>query len=162
MKDTQKQTTNKSVEIIHYSPEYAADFKRLNYEWIQEYFELEASDHISLDNPNEKIIQTGGHIFMARDNDEIVGTCALIKINDDTYELAKMAVTKTAGGKGIGKLLGQAVIAKARELKAKTICLESNTILEPAIKLYKKLGFQEVFEKPSLYERCNIQMELKL
>jgi len=47
---------------------------------------------------------------MARYNREIVGTCALIKTDDDTYELAKMAVTERARGKNIGWLLGQAVI----------------------------------------------------
>lgn len=150
------------IEIIDYSPEFHDDFKRLNYEWIEKYFKLEASDYQSLDHPDQKILQPGGHIFMARHNGKIVGTCALIKINDDTYELAKMAVAERTRGKGIGWLLGQAAIAKARELKAKTIYLESNTILEPAIKLYQKLGFRKVVGHPSPYERCNIQMELQL
>jgi len=44
-------------------------------------------------------LQPGGHILMARYNREIVGTCALIKTDDDTYELAKMAVTERARGK---------------------------------------------------------------
>jgi GNAT superfamily N-acetyltransferase len=99
---------------------------------------------------------------MARNNDEIVGTCALIKIDDNTYELAKMAVTEKARGKGIGWLLGQAVINKARNLEAKTVLIESNTVLEPAINLYQKLGFRKIVGQPSPYERCNIQMELKL
>lgn len=99
---------------------------------------------------------------MARHNDKIVGTCALIKLDDHRYELAKMAVTEKAKGKGIGWLLGQAAINKARELRAEAVFLESNTILEPAIKLYQKLGFQKIVGQPSPYQRCNIQMELKL
>lgn len=152
----------KSVEIIDYSPEFYDDFKRLNYEWIEKYFELEESDHQSLDHPDEKILKSGGHIFMAQYKSEIVGTCALIKLDDNTYELVKMAVAETAQGKGIGWLLGQAAINKARELKAETIFLESNTILKPAINLYQKLGFRKVVGQPSSYQRCNIQMELKL
>ena len=150
------------IEIIDYSPEFHHDFQQLNYEWIETYFKLEEADRQSLDCPDEKILKLGGHIYMARHNGEIVGTCALIKINKNTYELAKMAVTKRARGKGIGWLLGQAAIAKARELGAETIFLQSNTILEPAIKLYRKLGFQKIVGQPSAYERCNIQMELKL
>jgi len=150
------------IEIIDYSPKFHHDFKQLNYEWIEKYFKLEEADRQSLDCPEEKILKLGGHIYMARHNGEIVGTCALIKINKNTYELAKMAVTKRARGKGIGWLLGQAAIAKARELGAETIFLQSNTILEPAIKLYRKLGFQKIVGQPSAYERCNIQMELKL
>lgn len=157
-----KDREQQSVEIIDYAPEFHEDFKRLNYEWIEKYFELEAADHQSLDHPDEKILNPGGHIYLARQNGEIVGTCALIKLNEDTYELAKMAVTGRAQGRGIGWLLGQATIAKARELGAKTIHIESNTVLEPAIKLYQKLGFRKITGKPSPYARCNIQMELQL
>jgi DNA-binding MarR family transcriptional regulator/predicted GNAT family N-acyltransferase len=150
------------IEIVDYSPQFHEDFKRLNYEWIEKYFKLEESDHQSLNYPDDKILKPGGHIYIALSNDEVVGTCALVKIDDDTYELAKMAVTEKAQGKGIGWLLGHNIIQKARELGAKTIFLESNTVLEPAIKLYQKLGFQRVVRPPSPYERCNIQMELRL
>jgi DNA-binding MarR family transcriptional regulator/GNAT superfamily N-acetyltransferase len=152
----------KSVEIIDYLPEFHDDFKRLNYEWIEKYFQLEEADRHSLNHPDEKILKPGGQIFMARQSSEIVGTCALIKINDNTYELAKIAVAEKAKGRGIGWLLGQAAINKARELRAETVFLESNTILEPAINLYQKLGFRKVVGQPSSYQRCNIQMELKL
>ncbi|HEY9630015.1 MAG TPA: bifunctional helix-turn-helix transcriptional regulator/GNAT family N-acetyltransferase [Coleofasciculaceae cyanobacterium] len=157
-KDRERQHT----EIIDYAPEFHSDFKRLNCAWIEQYFKLEAADYQSLDHPDEKILHPGGHIYMAVNNGEVVGTCALIKIDNDTYELAKMTVAETARGKGIGWLLGQAAIQKARDLGAKAICLESNTVLEPAIKLYRKLGFQQIVGHPSPYERCNIQMELKL
>jgi DNA-binding MarR family transcriptional regulator len=162
VREKRKTRESQKVEIIDYSPEFHEAFKRLNYEWIEKYFKLEETDHQSLNKPDEKILQPGGHILMARYNGEIVGTCALIKINDDTYELAKMAVTELARGKNIGWMLGQAIINKARELGAKKVFLESNTILEPAINLYYKLGFQKVVGQPSPYERCNIQMELKL
>jgi GNAT superfamily N-acetyltransferase len=79
-----------------------------------------------------------------------------------TFELAKMAVTPKAKGRGIGFLLGSLVIEKAELLQAERIYLESNTLLAPAINLYKKLGFQKSEGVTSPYERCNIQMELKL
>jgi DNA-binding MarR family transcriptional regulator/N-acetylglutamate synthase-like GNAT family acetyltransferase len=157
-----KERERQSVEIVDYAPKFHDDFKRLNYAWIEQYFQLENADHQSLDHPDEKILQPGGHIYMALSDGEAVGTCALIKIDDDTYELAKMTVAETARGKGIGWLLGQAAINKARELGATKILLESNTVLEPAINLYKKLGFQRVVGQPSPYVRCNIQMELRL
>ena len=162
VREVRKDCDRHNIEIIDYSPEFQDDFKRLNYEWIEKYFKLEESDYESLNHPDKKILQPGGHIYLARYNDKIVGTCALIKVNNNTYELAKMAVTESARGKGIGWLLGQAAVTFARELGAKTIFLESNTILEPAIALHQKLGFQKVVRQPSLYKRCNIQMELKL
>lgn len=84
------------IEIIDYLPEFHEDFKRLNYEWIEQYFKLEEADLRSLERPDEKILKPGGHIYMARHNNKIVGTCALIRINKNTYELAKMAVTRAS------------------------------------------------------------------
>ena len=155
-----KQRESQEVQIIPYTDAHEDAFRRLNVAWISTYFVMEASDYAALDHPSKKIIEPGGSIFMAQWRGEIVGTCALIKLTDDIYELAKMAVTPAAQGKHIGWLLGQAVIAKARELGAKTLWLESNTLLEPAIRLYQKLGFQKIKGNPSAYQRSNIQMEL--
>ncbi|MBW4466454.1 MAG: helix-turn-helix domain-containing GNAT family N-acetyltransferase [Pegethrix bostrychoides GSE-TBD4-15B] len=162
VQSVRKARESQSVELVDYSPAFHEDFQRLNCEWIGEYFELEAADHQALHAPEQKILRPGGHIYIALINDEAVGTCALIKLDDDRYELAKMAVTAAARGKGIGWLLGQAIIQKARDLGAKRIFLESNTKLKPAINLYQKLGFRKVIRQPSPYERCNIQMELQL
>lgn len=73
-----------------------------------------------------------------------------------------MAVSPKAQGKHIGWLLGQAVVEKARELGAQSIYLESNTRLKPAIQLYQKMGFERVKGPTSPYQRCNIQMAIKL
>ena len=78
------------------------------------------------------------------------------------FEMAKMAVSPKAQGKNIGYLLGKKVIDEARASGASKIYLESNTILKPAISLYYKLGFQKISGRPTPYQRCNIQMELKL
>jgi ribosomal protein S18 acetylase RimI-like enzyme len=51
-------------------------------------------------------------------------------------------------------------IQKAMELKVEKLILYSNTILEPAIHLYKKYGFTEVVVSNSDYKRANIKMEL--
>jgi GNAT superfamily N-acetyltransferase len=123
---------------------------------------METADHKALDNPQKNIIAKGGHILVALYNNEPVGVCALIKMDNPVYEyeMAKMAVSPAAQGKNIGWLLGKAIIDKARSLGAKKLYLESNTILQPAINLYHKLGFQRVVGHASPYERCNIQMEL--
>ena len=137
-------------------------FRDLNLAWIERYFEVEEMDRVSLDEPDHHIIEPGGAILMAEHNGEIVGTCALIKMEEDRYELAKMAVSPAAHGKSIGWALGLAVIQRANELGATILFLESNTVLEPAIALYRKLGFKKVTGPPSPYSRANIQMELAL
>ena len=99
---------------------------------------------------------------MALYNKNPVGCCTLIRIDKHTYELAKMAVSPETQGKGIGLLLGQKIIDSAKLLKARRLYLESNTILGPAINLYKKLGFKHIKGATSPHKRCNIQMELYL
>jgi len=158
VKDAKKNRESAQVKVIDYTQQYQSAFKQLNEEWITQYFKMEATDYKSLDHPDEYIIDKGGHIFIALYNGEAVGTCAMIKMEDNTYELAKMAVSPKAKGKGIGFILGQACIIKAKELGAQKLYLESNTILKPAINLYYKLGFKKVTGVPSPYERCNIQM----
>jgi len=155
---------SKDVKIVEYTAQYSKAFKDLNVEWISKYFEMEEADYKALDNPDEYILKKGGKIFVALYQNEPVGVCALIKMNNPEYdfEMAKMAVSPKAQGKSIGWLLGQAIINAARESGAKKIYLESNTILKPAINLYYKLGFEKVFGLETPYKRCNIQMEVIL
>lgn len=156
--------TTDTVIITDFSPQYKQAFKQLNEEWISKYFVMEEADYKALDNPESYILNKGGYIIMALYNNEPVGTCALIKMDDEKYdfELAKMAVSPDIQGKGIGKKLMQAVVDKAKSKGAKWLYLESNTILTPAITLYEKTGFEKVERAATPYERCNIQMELEL
>ncbi|GAB3826533.1 GNAT family N-acetyltransferase [Hymenobacter jeollabukensis] len=151
-----------TVEILPYESTHQAAFRDLNVAWITRYFVLEDLDRRMLDDPEGYILRPGGHIFMARHAGAIVGTCALIKEHEGVYELAKMAVTPAAQGLGIGWLLGQAAIAKAREIGAREIELLSNRKLAPALSLYRKLGFEEAPLPASEYQRADIRMVLPL
>src|SRR6056297_48769 len=153
-----------SIRIIPYTDNYQADFKLLNEAWIRQYFKLEDSDYKALDFPEDYILNKGGAILVALDNKQVVGVCALQKLENHPYpyELAKMAVSPAAHGRGIGYLFGKAILKKAKELGANHVYLESNTILRPAINLYQKLGFKKVSGITTPYERCNIQMVVDL
>lgn len=154
----------KNVEIINYSPIHQAVFQSLNEAWISAYFAVEEEDRRMLCHPEEHIIACGGKIYVALLGGEPVGVCALIKTNDPlpTYELAKMAVAPQAQGKRIGWLLACHAVDSAKRLGAAKLYLESNTVLAPAINLYKKLGFREIAGRPSPYQRVIIHMELDL
>lgn len=125
----------KQVQIVAYQPQYQTAFKSLNEAWISTYFEMEETDYKALDNPDEYILKKGGKIFVALYNGEPVGVCALIRMDNPSFdfEMAKMAVSPKIQGPSIGWLLGQAIVNGARELGTSKIYLESNTILKPAI-----------------------------
>lgn len=152
------------IQIVDYEPQYQQCFRDLNVEWISKYFKMEESDYLALDDPEGHILDEGGCIIVALYQDEPVGVCALLKshLPDFDYQLGKMAVSPKAQGKSIGYLLGKEILEKARALGAKKVFLESNTILVPAINLYRKLGFEQIEGYPSPYERSNIQMVVEL
>lgn len=158
--EARKSREQKNTEIVEYLPKYKKAFKDLNVAWIEKYWEMEPSDFKALDNPTENIINTGGYIAVALRDNPPIGTCALIRMDDGNFELAKMAVSDGAKVLGVGTLLGQNMVVKARELGAKRIYMESNTLLEPAINLYRKLGFKRISGNDSPYKKCNIKMEL--
>ena len=154
--------TDQNVRIVDYSPHHHEPFRALNLAWITKYFAVEDADRKALDDPEYHVLSPGGAIFMAEAGGEVIGTCALLKCPDGSYELAKMAVAPVAQGRGVGRLLGEAAIARARSLGAPHVELLSNTRLEPAIALYRSLGFVEVPLPRTDYRRANIKMVLEL
>jgi GNAT superfamily N-acetyltransferase len=150
-------------EIIQYEPALKPEFKRLNYEWLNKYFFVTAEDDKMLSDP-EKIIRDGGCILFARIRENIVGTCALIKVSPEEYEVAKMAVTEMEQGKKIGHLLMNAIINEARNRSARIISLETAKPLKAAIALYQKFGFLPTTEERihTIFGRTTFRMELKV
>ncbi len=160
--EQKKRRESSDVQVVPYQPEFKQQFRDLNEAWISANFKMEPADYKSLDHPEDYILANGGKIIFALYNNEPVGTCALIKMDDTCYELAKMAVAPAAQGKGIGFILGTAALNLAKQMGATRVYLESNTKLKAAINLYVKLGFKKVTGNPSPYERANIQMEVQL
>ena len=151
------------IRIIEYEPGYQTHFESLNRVWIEKYFTMEPRDEYVLKQPDEAIIQKGGKILFAVYDEVIAGVVALIKVTDDTYEFAKMGVDENFRRKGIAEALSHAAFQKAKALGGKNIILFSNTKLEPALQLYRKLGFKEVpLDQFNEYRRSNIKMELML
>ncbi len=146
------------IKIIDYTPETKNYIKTLNVEWLEKYFYVEPIDFKVLDNPQTEIIDKGGMIFYATYHDEIVGTVSLMKIDETSYELTKMAVTPAFQGLGISNVLMEHCISVGKQLGAQKLILYSNTKLIPAIKLYRKYNFVEQDLKHSNYKRSNIKM----
>jgi ribosomal protein S18 acetylase RimI-like enzyme len=148
-----------SVRIIPFSNDLKNEIKTLNLEWLKKYFKVEAKDEQMLSDPQKEIIDKGGMIFYAKYNHKIVGTISLLKIDETTFELSKMAVTDGVQGLGIGQKLLEHCLKIAGQKGMKKLLLYSNRKLLPAIYLYIKFGFQEVPLEDGVYERADIKME---
>src|SRR5688500_12281741 len=136
-----------TVQFIDYRPELARYFTELNLAWVEKYFVAEPLDREVLGDPEKNIIGRAGYIYFDVYDGNIAGTYALLKKQEGIYELAKMAVSEDFQGKKIGNLMLAFCISKAKALNIKKLILFSNTILEPAIHLYRKYGFTEVDRK---------------
>ena len=152
-----------NIEIIPFDPAYAEDFKQLNLAWLKKYFWVEPHDEEVLGKPKKYILEPGGNIFFVKEGEEVLGTVALMKMDDGVFELTKMAVTPQAQGKKIGQKLMEHTLNYAREKGWKTLIIYSNRKLENAIYIYKKYGFQEIpIEENNPYARGDIKMKLEL
>ena len=151
------------ITIVPFSENNKEYLKLLNYEWLEKYFFVEENDVLQLSNPQEEIIDKGGKIYFALLNNVVVGTSTLMKVSDNEYELAKMAVTEKVQGLGIGKILLEHCLQEAKNMGATKVSLFSNTKLSAAIGLYLNYGFTQVDLPADIhYERANIKMEKKL
>ncbi len=154
--------TMTNIAIIPYEARYQSDFKRLNIAWIEQYFAVEPHDLEQLEHPEEHVLPNGGQIFFALSENEVVGCVAVVNTGETGFEMAKMAVSPTVQGRGIGKKLCLAAIDYARQLGIGTLWLESNRKLTPALTLYRSAGFNEVPSVPTPYARADIRMEITL
>ena len=149
------------VRIVEFDPAYAKDFADLNYQWIGEAYGIEPHDREILDHPYESIVGPGGQIFFAILAEDVAGTVAMAPLENDAFELTKMAVDPKHRGRGIGDKLMHACIDFTRSQGRRRIILESNTKQAAAIHLYRKFGFKDIPLDPnSQYVRANIRMEL--
>lgn len=145
--------------------EEAEAFRALNEEWISHFFTIEESDRKTLNDPFAAIVEPGGDVLIVRDGGKIIGCVAVVRSSDDVFELSKMAVTPAVRGRGLGRRLIEAAIARARQFGATTLFLVSSTKLPNAVHLYETAGFQHVSpdQVPSPpYARADVFMKMAL
>lgn len=145
----------------------AIAFRHISQEWIQRLFALTDADRPLLNDPLGRIVEPGGDVLMARqqNSSENIGCVALIAYPDHVIELSKMAVAPAAQGHGVGRLLVTAAIKRASELQGRRLFLGTNTKLAPAVHLYN-----EVFRRidadqlpvANYYARADILMAPRL
>ena|SRR5688572_6934474 len=150
------------VRLIPYEDKYQSAFKLLNMEWLEKYALTESHDLEILDDPQGTVIAGGGCIFLAMDEDRVVGTAGMLKVNEKEYELIKMAVDPQYRGQGISKMLLQKCLDEAAKRKAGRIFLYSNSQLKAALNLYEKNGFRHVEATDAPFVTADIKMELVL
>lgn len=149
-----------SFTVEEYHDRWQKAFYDLNIWWLRDYFKVEPIDERVLSDPENQILAKGGEIFFAVSGGTAVGAVAMKRERAGVFELTKLGVDPAVQKGGMGRALCERVIERFQARGGITLFLETSTVLEPAIKLYWKLGF---IEKPnpveSPYERSNYYME---
>lgn len=155
------------LRIREYDDRLAGDFDAITREWVEDMFTLEAKDIEVITHPREKILAPGGEIlFVEADGLGIIGTCALMRVEGDTFELTKMGVRATARGLKAGEFLLKRTLERARQMPIRELFLLTNSKCEAAIHLYEKTGFVHdagiMARYGQSYARANVAMSYDL
>lgn len=103
-----------------------------------------------------------GSVFRVLEHDSrIIGCCGLYRLSQNQCELRKMYFLQDYQGQGLGRMLLDDSIEIARQKQFQEMVLETNSILEKAIQLYQRNGF-EFYQRDELSSRCNMAMKRNL
>ena len=93
---------------------------------------------------DEEYIQTGGNFWVALSDNQVVGTIALVKLENGNGAIKKMfAAPAFRGEKQLGKQLLDTLVDYCRAQGYKNLYLGTVNVLIAAQKFYKKHGFVE-------------------
>lgn len=113
-----------------------------------------------MDNVQPHYFENGGTFLVVLDDDQVIGSGALRRINNETTELKRMWLLEVYHGQGIGYRLITRLIDFARINGYSRIRLQTSPEQVRALDFYRKIGFREI---PSYNEKeSEISMELEI
>lgn len=135
--------TEDVVYILDYKPSLKNSFYELAGPWLLKVLngKLEEEDEFTLRHPDKAYLENGGFLFFARVNDKILGCVALKRLDEDSFEFAKLFIDPEVRKLGIATKLIERCITRCKENNAKELWLQTTMSMPQAHKLYDKLGF---------------------
>ena len=97
----------------------------------------------------EKVVPPNGFTFVAEGADGTrLGMAFLRPSGPDAMEIKRLYVPPVGRGRGVGRALVEAAIARSRQVGAKELRLDTTRNLEAAIALYRSYGFEDCAPYP--------------
>lgn len=90
----------------------------------------------------DKYSAPNGAVYLALNNDEVVGCAAFRRVDDDVCEMKRVYVRPSMRGHQLGEKLVQALLESAKGYGYERMCLDVLSDFETARRLYERLGFK--------------------
>lgn len=115
-----------------------------------------------LDDLVRSYAQVGGRFdVLVDESGRLVGSVGLLPLDEQTVELRKMYLLPAIRGQGQGRRLLEHALAWARAQGYRQMSLETASVLNEAIGLYRAYGFER-YTPPHLARRCDQAYRLTL
>jgi len=86
-----------------------------------------------------------GRLLLAEYEEHLTGCVALHKWEAGICEMKRLYLRPSFRGKGLGRVLAQAIITEARNIGYQRMRLDTiEPIMKDAVEMYRKLGFREI------------------
>ncbi|WP_288227255.1 GNAT family N-acetyltransferase [uncultured Enterococcus sp.] len=149
------------VKIVPFEEKYTQEIVDLIIPIQREEFniQLTVEDQPDLLRIQEEYINTGGNFWVALFDDKVIGTIALVRLENHCGAIKKMFVTKDfRGEKQIGRKLLDTLVNYCKEQGYERLYLGTVEVLKAAQKFYKKNGFELIdkTEMPKDYHLMDV------
>jgi len=125
-----------------------------------QFYESQGELH-DMDDIEQSYLENGGIFLVMTHEDQLIGTGAIRKLDDETCELKRLWLLFEYHGQGLGYRMIQELFAFARKKGYQRVRLETDREYQSrALNLYERLGFYEIARYSDNEE--DIAMELIL
>ena len=132
---------SQDITILPFQSEYQAEAKNLVLAGLAEHWgTLDPTKNQDLNDISSTY--ANGIFLVAWQNNQIIGTGALLPMSNDTAEIVRMSVVANMRRKGIGKMILQKICERAKIDGYKRLVVETTETWNEVIEFYKQFGFQ--------------------
>jgi GNAT superfamily N-acetyltransferase len=125
-----------------YTPAYQHQVKRFVLHVLKEFgFDYKPECDYDLDAPEKWYTEKGGVFYIMVHGEEVVGTVAVKKVDNETAVLKRLYLKSSLRGNGLGSRLIEKALEFCKERRFKKVELDTYKRMQSAINLYKKKGF---------------------